>query len=103
MYQAYLKVKAGLPDDVTCYKRLDRALDIVQGFGYEITVHPEDSNIYVVKKASTSLLEDNSHQYHVTDVDCDCPDFEKARAGLCKHRLAVKILATAKSMKEFLV
>ncbi len=92
MYEAYVKLKEKLPDDENVYRRLNRALDIVQGFGYELKQHSEDSELWVVNRASTSLFDNNEAQYFIDDTSCTCPDFKKARAGLCKHRLAVKLI-----------
>jgi predicted nucleic acid-binding Zn finger protein len=76
-------------DDLSVLARLERANKDVLGYGYDITFH--DGN-YFVSKLSTSLLEDNSNTYIVDNVSCTCPDFEKARGNLCKHRLAIMIL-----------
>lgn len=94
-YSAYTKVKERLPDDKGVLVRLERALEIVQGFGYDIAQELDNDTHWVVRRASTSLLEDNSAEYHIDSESCSCPDFEIARAGLCKHRLAVFIIQEA--------
>ena len=88
-----------LPDDPSVIKRVERAADILQSYGYSILQHTEFDGKetwqgYLVQKASTSLLEDNSVTYRVDKVSCTCPDFASARAGLCKHRLAIMLLET---------
>ena len=86
--QAYLDLSLQIPvEDTTVKRRLERAYDILADKGYEVRCI--DSNSYIVHKASTSLLEDNSHSYDVSMDSCTCPDFPTARGGLCKHRLAV--------------
>ena len=92
--QAYLNLSNKLPlDDVKVKQRLERAYDIVNGYGYVLERLSTDTNAeYVVDKASTTLLDDNSVQYQVTKQSCDCPDSPTARGGLCKHRLAVLIV-----------
>lgn len=92
--QAYVNILAQLPFDASIIKRLDRAKNEVLSYGYSITVLFEKKGIkrYKITKASTSLLEDNGHSYSVTNTTCSCPDFDSARSGLCKHRLAVMLL-----------
>lgn len=93
--QAYLKVSSSLPSDEEITKRLDRAYDIVLLEGYEVRYA---NNCWIVDKASTNMLRDNSVSYTVVDTDevksCSCPDFssERCRGGLCKHRLAVRLI-----------
>ncbi len=89
--QAYLNVSLRLPvEDIKVKQRLDRAYEIVNGYGYEITVISKADEwnpiyIYHVEKASTSLLQDTSMCYTVTNKSCTCPDFDTARGNLCKH------------------
>ncbi len=92
LQQAYLNIAAKLPTSSDVKKRLDRAYDIVRlnGEGYQI--HAYGSGIFHISKASTSLLEDTSRAYYVTEQSCTCPDFDHARANLCKHRLAIMLL-----------
>lgn len=97
--QAYLDVSLRLPvEDIKVKQRLDRAYEIVNGHGYEITVSAilisNDATLkqYEVNKASTSLLADTSAKYIVTNKQCTCPDFETARSNLCKHRLAIMLI-----------
>ena len=78
-------------DDKNISDRLGRAYDIVTGYGYTVTVLSDDLQCSVHKE-STSLLEDNSIRYTVNSESCTCPDYAKARGGLCKHRLAVMII-----------
>lgn len=91
LQQAYFNVAVNLPTSTDVKKRLDKAYDIVRcdGEGYSLHKMPMG---YIVYKASTSLLEDNSHSYQVTQQSCDCPDFGSTRGNLCKHRLAVMLL-----------
>lgn len=89
IHQAFVELTAKLPQEKPIQMRLERAYDIVVKFGYSIT---KANNVWHVDKASTSLLEDNSAHYQVTQDSCSCPDFENAPARLCKHRLAVRLL-----------
>lgn len=94
--QALLVVASELPvEDPSVQRRMDRAEGILQGYGYGIRESSTDG-VYTITKASTSLLENNEHSYTVSSTSCDCPDFTTARAGLCKHRLAVMILQEMK-------
>ena len=93
--QAYLNVSARLPNDESVKKRLERAWQEVLAPGYEITETKEKGK-YKVSKASTSSFEDTSRVYYATVSSCTCPDVVSARAGLCKHRLAVMILEEQK-------
>lgn len=93
-HQAALNIASKFPSfmhDESFKRRLSRAYDILTRGGYEVK---KANNVYHVHKASTSLFEDNSVTYNVTNSSCDCPDFEKeqARGNLCKHRLAIMIL-----------
>lgn len=90
LQEAFLALSQKLPKDEALLKRLDRAYSIVDGYGYTIT--HEGEGLYRVEKASTSLFTDESRVYTVTNKTCSCPDFEKVRAGMCKHRLAVRLL-----------
>ena len=93
--QAMINIAARIPvSDPTVQARLDRAYDICISQGYSLQKNADKS--WSVYRASTSLLEDSSAQYTVSkDTGCTCPDADpvsgKARAGLCKHRLAVAI------------
>ena len=94
LQQAYLAVSDKIPiDDIKVRQRLDRAYEIVRcdGEGYEVE-YDTITGAYWIHKASTSLLEDSSKQYMVTTAVCTCPDFDKARGNLCKHRLAVMLV-----------
>lgn len=88
--QAFLDLSLTLPiDDKSVKDRLSRAYDILTKGGYE--VHQINKDIYRVEKLSTSLFSDESVRYTISlsGKSCNCPDFPTARAGLCKHRLAV--------------
>lgn len=89
--QAYLHVSERLPiEDDSVKRRLDRAYQMLNGYGYSFIKLSVGG--YRVYKASTSLLEDTSAIYTTDSTQCTCPDFEKARGNLCKHRLAVMLL-----------
>lgn len=91
LQQAVSILEGKLPiEDIQVKRRIDRAYDILRMPGYEIT--PQDNDTWLVDKLSSSLTDDTSVQYTVTDDSCTCPDFTTARAGLCKHRLAVQLL-----------
>lgn len=91
---ALATLAATLPlEDKRVSDRLNRAYDIVNGYGYTVEVLSSDKDAeYAVYKASTTLLEDTSVCYSVTQHSCTCLDYEKARGNLCKHRLAVMIV-----------
>lgn len=87
-------VASRLPmEDRKVADRFHRGKEIINGYGYEVELVLVDGRdrVYKVERLSTSLLEDNSAVYRVTLRECDCPDFRAARAGLCKHRIAVLI------------
>lgn len=89
--QAFLDVSLDLPtDDPSVKRRLDRAYDIARLEGYEIEAITEPY-AYRVTRLTTSSLEDNSATYIVDSNSCTCPDFDTARGGLCKHRLAIRM------------
>ena len=94
--QAFLNLANKLPKDDDISKRLARAYNIVEREGYEIKYC--GSGVYEVERLSTNLLRDNGATYVVTKKDCECPDFEKARAGLCKHRLAVMLISEMQAL-----
>jgi hypothetical protein len=90
--QAYFELSTKLPiEDIKVKQRLDRGYDILLSYGYSIS--NGQNGMYTVSKASTSLLDDNSVHYtiDVNEHSCTCPDFPTARAGLCKHVLAVRL------------
>jgi hypothetical protein len=94
LYEAYKTIERKLPiEDKKIADRLRRARDEVLDYGYEVELILRDDKevVYRIEKLSTSLLEDNSKTYRTTLKECDCPDFPSARAGLCKHRIAVMI------------
>lgn len=89
--EAIAKVKAQLPmNDVTVQRSVAKAEGIVQQYGYSIA--HKGNGLYSVSRASTSLFEDNSAKYSVTKSYCTCMHYEKARANLCKHRIAIMIM-----------
>jgi len=94
--EAYLAVSERIPiEDIKVKQRLDRAYDIIRanGSGYTITrYNTTEGDKYRIFRASTQLLEDNSAVYTTDTKSCTCPDAEKCRAGLCKHRLAIMLL-----------
>ena len=93
--QAMINIAARIPvNDPTVQARLDRAYDICISQGYTLQQNADKS--WSIYRASTSLLEDSSAQYTVSaEHGCTCPDADpvsgRARAGLCKHRLAVMV------------
>ena len=93
--QAYVSISQQLPLDEKLLKRLDRAKNDVLSYGYDVLcigIDADGAKLYQISKASTTLLEDTSKSYEVTHSTCTCPDYPEARAGLCKHRLAIMIL-----------
>jgi hypothetical protein len=97
--EAYLRVAERLPvDDASVLRRLERAdRDILSGYGYDITPCPcgstDASRQYYVTKLSTAPMGTGEGDtiYIVSRDACTCPDVPTARAGLCKHRLAIMI------------
>lgn len=90
LHQAMINVASKIPVvDPAVRVRLDRGYNIVRSQGYTLSQH---ENSWLVYKESTSLLEDSSARYAVSESEgCTCPDAQTARGGLCKHRLAVMI------------
>lgn len=100
--QALAIIESRLPvEDINIKRRVQRAYDICISHGYTISLVEnqiaKNAAVYRVYKASTSLLEDSSAMYIVDDTSCTCPDFEKVRAGLCKHRIAVMLVKEMQS------
>jgi len=93
--EAYLRVAERLPiDDPSVLRRLERAdRDILSGYGYDITPCALDQHKYCVTKLSTAPMGtgEGDTVYIVSRDACTCPDVSTARAGLCKHRLAIMI------------
>ena len=99
LQQAYLNVSAKMPESYDVKKRLDRAYDICISAGY--TLMRQSDSTWTVYRASTSLLEDSSAIYTVSQSDgCTCPDAVTARGGMCKHRLACMIREEMSNGKE---
>jgi predicted nucleic acid-binding Zn finger protein len=66
--------------------RVVRAVDIVQG----------EAGYVIVKQGGLWHVSNGRGSTYIVDGQtCTCPDFETVRAGLCKHRLAVKLLGMA--------
>lgn len=106
LQQAMLTISQCIPvADKSVSDRLNRAYDIVRtlGEGYSITLITGEfkgynNGVYNVHKESTASIfsQDSSADYVADNKSCSCPDFEKARAGLCKHRLAVMLIEEMK-------
>jgi hypothetical protein len=71
-------------------RRFDRAYDMIRMPGYELKKQPD--GCYIVEKLSSSLIDDTSALYYVTDTSCTCPDYQTLLQGLCKHRIAIMLL-----------
>ncbi len=92
IHEAFLVLSGRLPvDDPAIKARLDRAYDIVRMPGYTLVQGPAEGT-WLVEKASTSALETDPTVYVIDDSGCSCPDAMTARAGLCKHVLATRLL-----------
>ena len=90
LQQAYLDLSIRLPiSDKGVSDRLERGKGILQSKGY--SVKQINDTEYDVYRESTSLLEDNAVHYTVSTAHCTCPDYDSARANLCKHRLAIML------------
>lgn len=98
--QAFLNISSRIPvEDINVKKRLDRGYEIARqhrdgegGYGVSHAVSTNGEYVWYVTRASTSLFDDNTAMYTINDEGCNCPDAEKCRAGLCKHRLAVMLI-----------
>lgn len=66
--------------------RIDRGLVIALNHG--VTLH-QDSTASVQSCANAEVV------YHVAHGTCDCPDFQRAPEGRCKHRYAVCLVKKA--------
>lgn len=67
------------------HKRVLRGLDIVRGEdGYVLSQDSDD--VWIINNGKGMLYFVNTKEQ-----TCTCPDFPTVRAGLCKHRLAVKL------------
>lgn len=98
--QAMLAVAERIPlTDKSVQDRLNRGYDIVRTLGEGYTIKEVTNGVYKVHKESTAPAfssVDSSADYVTDNKSCSCPDFEKARAGLCKHRLAVMLIEAMK-------
>lgn len=97
LQQAFLNVSQRIPtNDGNISKRLNRAYDIIKGTVQDniYAIEGNGYQTYTIKKTHSSLFGEETTEYTVNiyDKTCSCPDFETARSGLCKHRLAVMIL-----------
>ena len=95
--QAFLNVSSRIPtEDESVFKRLNRAYDIIKGTVQDnvYAIEGDSYTTYTIKKTHSSLFGEDTKYYvvNVEDKICTCPDFDTARSGLCKHRLAVMIL-----------
>jgi hypothetical protein len=66
--------------------RIDRGLVIALNGG--VTLH-QDGTASVQSCSNTEVV------YHVAHGTCDCPDFQRAPGGRCKHRFAVCLVKKA--------
>ena len=101
--QAMIAVSQAIPvADKTISDRLNRGYDIVRTLGEGYSVTKKSDGMYSIHKESTASIfsQDSSANYTTSSKTCTCPDFEKARAGLCKHRLAVMLLEEMSSDKR---
>jgi len=94
--QAVFNLSLSIPvSDKSINDRLNRAYDIVRSLGQGYTFTLVSNGVYKVHKESTAPAfssTESSADYTVDTRSCTCPDFERARAGLCKHRLAVMLI-----------
>lgn len=87
--QAFLDISMQIPaQDNTVMVRLQRAYDIILSLGEKYTIESANGSYAVCNVADNKT-------YIVNSEGCTCPDAaERARAGLCKHRLATMLYAT---------
>jgi hypothetical protein len=82
------KAKAKLPE---CNGRVDKAVAIV--LNGDVELMPDGT----AKVASQS---NGTTAYQVVNGHCDCPDYEKAPHGFCKHRLSAAIARRAQELTK---
>lgn len=84
--QAFLDISAMIPiGDRSVMDRLQRAYTIIETLGDVYTIEASNGSYAVVKMADGTV-------YIVNSEGCNCPDaIGRARAGLCKHRLATML------------
>ncbi len=80
------KAKATLPE---CHGRVDAAIALVLAGDVELCT---DGSALVGSQA------DPQKSYRVIHGQCECPDFVRAPAEFCKHRLAVGLLRRANEL-----
>lgn len=97
LQEAFLRLSEKLPSDQDIVNRLKRAYDILAKPGYSVLYNPCNDK-WKVWKLATSAFEEDKY-YTVDESSCTCPDFPTARAGLCKHRLAVRLLEMQKEIE----
>ena len=91
--QAFLDVSATIPvQDNSVMIRLQRAYDIIINLGEKYNIEGSGQSYAVFNIV-------DSKTYIVNSEGCTCPDAqERARAGLCKHRLATMLYAAMKEV-----
>lgn len=72
--------------------RIDRGLGIALNGG--VTLHADGS-------ADVQSASDPEIVYHVAHGTCDCPDFQRAPDGRCKHRFSVCLVKKARKITEY--
>jgi hypothetical protein len=77
--QVALRAKATLPE---CNGRVEKAVAIVLAGDVELL---PDGHARVASQCQGSTV------YHLVNGTCDCPDFPRAPASWCKHRIAAGI------------
>lgn len=97
LHEAFIAVGVTLPlHTKSVSDRLNRAYDIVRMSDSEymlLKTAGADGDHWHITKASGSLVGEDSHYTITPTAGCSCPDaIERAEGGLCKHRLAVRLL-----------
>jgi hypothetical protein len=72
--------------------RLDRGLVIALNGG--VTLHQDGT-------ASVQSCSNAEVVYHVAHGTCDCPDFQRAPEGRCKHRFAACLVKKAQQASQY--
>ena len=93
--QAFLDIASQVPvQDNSVMIRLQRAYDIIETLGEKYTIE-DSAGAYAVFNIA------DGKTYIVNTEGCTCPDAqERARAGLCKHRLATMLYAAMAPQQE---
>jgi hypothetical protein len=86
---AATKARQALPE---CHTRIDKAVELVLNNAVELL----DNGQAMVASQSRG----GEVTYHLANGMCDCPDYERAPAGQCKHRIARGLVLRAMQLAK---